>query len=175
MKVDKILLNFLLLLSLFAHGQNIVKESVAKIQSPNKKLTVEFYQKLFDKGNRKMYYQVHYDDKVVINESELDLQLDNNLSEKAMALPVDKHEKWFENLVVTNVKSSTKDTSWKPVVGEKSQIRDTYNSLTIETVKDDNPIYRLNIEMRAYNGGLALRYFFPENPKGTYKESSRTV
>lgn len=168
MKVDKILLNFLLLLSLFAHGQNIVKESVAKIQSPNKKLTVEFYQKLFDKGNRKMYYQVHYDDKVVINESELDLQLDNNLSEKAMALPVDKHEKWFENLVVTNVKSSTKDTSWKPVVGEKSQIRDTYNSLTIETVKDDNPIYRLNIEMRAYNGGLALRYFFPENPKGTY-------
>ena len=168
MKGNRLLLSFLWVLPLFTFGQGIVKESVARIQSPDNKLTIDFYQKTFDKGNRKMYYQVHYGNKAVINESELDLQLDNNLSERAMALPVDKHENWFENLVVTNIKSSLKDTSWKPVVGEKSQIRDRYSLLSIETVKDDNPIYRVNIEIRAYNAGIAIRYFFPENPKGTY-------
>jgi alpha-glucosidase len=35
-------------------------------------------------------------------------------------------------------------------------------------VKDDNPIYWMHVEIRVYNEGAALRYFFPENIKGTY-------
>ncbi|WP_315821591.1 glycoside hydrolase family 97 protein [Paraflavitalea speifideaquila] len=35
-------------------------------------------------------------------------------------------------------------------------------------MKDDNPIYPVEIVIRAYNEGAAIRYYFPENVKGTY-------
>ncbi|HKO80475.1 MAG TPA: glycoside hydrolase family 97 catalytic domain-containing protein, partial [Chitinophagaceae bacterium] len=92
----------------------------------------------------------------------------NNLSERAMALKVDKHVKWCENLMVKKITSLSSDTSWTPVYGERGLIRDHYNSVTIEMVKDDNPIYPVNVEIRAYNEGVAFRFFFPENIKGTY-------
>src|SRR6185312_15323117 len=95
-------------------------------------------------------------------------QLDNHLSESAMALKVDKHKKWCENLAVKKIIPYSKDTSWKPVCGERSEVRDHYNATDIEMVKDDNPIYRMDVQIRAYNEGIALRYFFPENVKGTY-------
>ncbi len=168
MKANNIIFHLFFLMALPAIGQNVVKGTEATIQSPDKKLTVRFYQKAFDSGKRKMYYQVNYNSKPVINESELDLQLDNNLSERAMALQVDKHEKWFENLVVTKLTNASNDTTWKPVAGERALIRDHYNLLKVETVKDDNPVYLVNIEIRAYNEGAAIRYSFPENSKGTY-------
>lgn len=168
MKVNKIVFHLFLLLSLPAIGQNVVKGTEATIQSPDKKLTVRFYQKAFGTGKRKMYYQVSYNSKPVINESELGLQLDNNLSERAMALQVDKRENWFENLAVTKLTKTSNDTTWKPVTGEHALIRDHYNLLKVETVKDDNPIYLVNIEIRAYNEGAAIRYSFSENSKGTY-------
>jgi alpha-glucosidase len=52
--------------------------------------------------------------------------------------------------------------------GEKSEIKDHFNSLTINLVKDDNPIYPVAVEVHAYDEGVTLRYFFPENEKGTY-------
>ena len=52
--------------------------------------------------------------------------------------------------------------------GEKNLIRDHYNAATIHLIKDDNAIYKIYVEIRAYNQGAALRYFFPENEKGTY-------
>jgi alpha-glucosidase len=85
-----------------------------------------------------------------------------------MALKIDKHERWMENLKVKRISASSKDTSWNPVAGEEKTIRDYYNAATIEMVKDDNPIYNVNVEIRAYNAGAALRFFFPENEKGTY-------
>ncbi len=151
-----------------ASARQIVKDSNAELSSPDGKLQVRFYQKTGSNGSRTMYYQVSYKGKPVINESELDLQLDNNLSERAMALKVDRHVKWFENLTINDISTSSKDSTWRPVVGEKSQIRDHYNAITVHAVKDDNPIYPVNVEIRAYNEGAAIRYFFPENQKGTY-------
>lgn len=163
-----IYLLFIVSFSLNAQAREIVTGSDTSIRSPDKKLLIRFYQKQLAPGKRAMYYQVTYNNKPVINESELDLQLDNNLSERAMALKVDKHPRWFENLAVTKITGSSKDTSWHPVVGERAVIRDNYNALTVHTVKDDNVIYTVNIEIRAYNEGAAIRYFFPENEKGTY-------
>lgn len=162
---------FTLLLTVFnlsARAQTIISGTEVLLQSPDKNLEVRFYQKATSQNTRAMYYQVSYKNKAVINESELDLQLDNNLSERAMALKVDKHAKWFENLIVNKISTSSKDTSWKPVTGERAVIRDNYNAIEVHAVKDDNPIYSVNIEIRAYNEGAAIRYFFPENEKGTY-------
>jgi len=151
-----------------ALAQGIVSGTEQLLNSPDKNLSLKFYQKSDAQNKRVFYYQVSYQGKPVINASVLDLQLDNHLSESAMALKVDQHEKWFENLQVKNTTVSVADTSWKPLYGERSVVRDHYNALTVETVKDDNPIYRMNIEIRAYNEGIAIRYSFPENEKGTY-------
>jgi alpha-glucosidase len=115
-----------------------------------------------------MHYAVTYKGKSVINESVIDIQMDNHLSESAMALKIDRHERWCENLIIKNVLTFSRDTAWMPVVGEKSVIRDHYNAIEIQMVKDDNPIYRINAEVRAYDEGIAIRYFLPENEKGTY-------
>jgi len=138
------------------------------VTSPDRLVELKFFQKEMANKEKAFFYQLTYKGKPVVLESKLDLQLDNHLSESAMALPVDKHKNWFENLQITGIQRSTKDTTWEPVYGEKKMIRDNYNSLIISTVKDDNPIYLMNIEIRAYNQGIAFRFFFPENVKGTY-------
>lgn len=152
--------------NLFA--QQVVSKTEHTLMSPDRSFAIKFYQKQDLSGKKAFYYRVTYQNKSVVSESVMELQLDNHLSESAMALPVDKHARWFENLKVTQATSSTVDTTWKPVYGENNTIRDHYNSLNIETVKEDNSIYRMNIEIRAYDQGIAFRFFFPENEKGTY-------
>jgi alpha-glucosidase len=149
-------------------GQAIIAGTQSAIQSPDKNTTVFFYQKQFAGNKRKMCYSVSYKGRSVILESVLDLQMDNHLSESAMALKIDQHQDWCENLIIKKTKTLFKDTTWKPVYGERDMIRDHYNGLTIEMVKDDNPIYLMNVEIRVYNEGIGMRYFFPENEKGTY-------
>jgi len=151
-----------------AVAQTVIDSTKAIITSPDKNYVVSFYQKQNADGTRTMYYTLNYKQQPVFAESELDIQLDNNLSERAMALKVDKHAKWCENLQVKAIRYASKDTSWKPLYGERSLIKDNYNSTTIELVKDDNPIYWMHVEIRVYNAGAAIRYFFPENVKGTY-------
>lgn len=168
--MKKILLVFLgaLLLSPGAQAQPAPEHSAASVQSPDRHLQLDFYQKKLADGKRALYYRLKYKDRPVIHESLLDLRLDNHLSESAMALKIDRHAAWFDNLVIKAMHRSTGDGHWKPATGERAEIRDHFNALTIDLVKDDNPIYRMAIEIRAYNEGVALRYVFPENEKGTY-------
>ncbi len=146
----------------------IIEVTKHVLQSPDNNITVNFYQKQLTDSTRAMYYTVDYKGKQVILESDLDLQLDNHLCEEAMALKIDRHAKWCENLQVTGFEIVTKNTSWKPLYGERSEIKDNYNAITIHLVKDDNPIYKMDVEIRAYNESAAIRYFFTENEKGTY-------
>ena len=165
-RIAVIISSFFMLANVAA--QSIIDSTKAMITSPDKNYVVSFYQKQLADGTRGMFYTLSYKQQPVITESALDLQLDNNLSERAMALKVDKHAKWCENLQVKAIRYTSKDTSWKPLYGERAIIRDNYNAVTIEMVKDDNPIYWMHVEMRVYNEGAAVRYFFPENIKGTY-------
>ena len=119
---------------LHAEGQVSVAGSRAMVQSPDNNLKVEFRQRNIG-NSREMVYSVSYRHKEVIKESVLDIQLDNHLSESAMALKVDRHEKWVGNLQVKNIIYATKDTSWKPVHGEKAEIRDHFNLVTIHLTK----------------------------------------
>jgi len=159
---------FTVFVSAVAVAQGIIDSTKATITSPDGAYNVQFYQKQHSDGTRTMFYKVDFKQRPLIYESELDIQLDNNLSERAMALKVDKHTRWCENLVVQKIRYDSKDTIWRPPYGERSSIRDKYKVVTIELLKDDNAIYPLQIEIRAYNEGVALRYFFPENVKGTY-------
>ncbi|MEP6748124.1 MAG: glycoside hydrolase family 97 N-terminal domain-containing protein [Bacteroidota bacterium] len=166
-KYTSCLLSLLFVFSV--NGQNsIIETTHSEIQSPDKTITVEFYQKQLTDSTKAMYYTVSYKNKSVISESLLDLQMDNHLSEQAMAIKVDKHSDWCENLQFMSRESFSKDSSWKPAYGESSSIRDNYNELIIHFVKDDNKIYKLDVEIKVFNEGAAIRYFIPENEKGTY-------
>ncbi|MES2516826.1 MAG: glycoside hydrolase family 97 N-terminal domain-containing protein [Bacteroidota bacterium] len=138
------------------------------IESPDKHIVATFYQKHSSDGKTQLFYTVSYKGKAVILESKLDLTIDNHLSELAMALKVDKQQKWFDNLVFTGKKTASKDTTWKPIYGEKSLIRDNYNEAVFSFKKADNDDYTIQFVFRVYNEGVAIRYYFPENPKGSY-------
>lgn len=146
----------------------VISGSEVIVHSPDDYTEIKFWQKQLPDHKRIMCYEVSYKKKPAILASVLNLQLDNHLSESAMALKIDRHQHWCENLQIKNITRRMHDTSWLPVVGERSMFRDHYNEAIVEMVKDDNPIYRVNVEIRVYNEGLGFRFVFPENEKGTY-------
>lgn len=146
----------------------VVAGSSARLESPDKSYVVRFYQEKINDSCRAMYYEVSYKERPFINKSALDIGLDNHLSEKAMAIKVDRHVRWCENLSVTKITSFVHDTVWRPVFGENESVKDRYNAIVVDMVKDDSRIYTMQVEIRAYNEGVAIRYCFPENVKGTY-------
>jgi len=156
------------LFCLLACGWTQAQDLEERLASPDGQLILTLRQQTGAAGKRALYYNVRYGGQIVIRDSLLELRLDNHLSESAMALPVDHHARWFENLAVTGVRRDSHDSTWVPIAGETARIRDRYEALTVDLVKDDNPIYKLSVEARAYNEGVALRFVFPENEKGTY-------
>jgi alpha-glucosidase len=153
--------------------ETVTTGSRATVESPDKNYAVRFFQEKINDSCRAMYYEVTYKGRPFIHKSALDIDLDNRLSESAMALKVDKHAKWCENLSVRKIIPIIRDTVWKPLYGENGSIKDKYNGMLVELVKDDNGIYVMQVEIRAYDEGVAIRYCFPENEKGTYYHITR--
>src|SRR5436190_21432797 len=93
-----------------ANGQNnIIEATRSLILSPDKNIAVQFYQKQLTDSTKAMYYAVNYKNKPVVYESLLDVEMDNHLSEQAMALKVDRHANWCENLQYTGKENFSKD------------------------------------------------------------------
>lgn len=53
------------------------------------------------------------------------------------------------------------DTTWKPVWGNLSQVRDNYRELTVKLRKTGQAGQVLHIVLRVYNEGVGLRYVVP--------------
>ncbi|GAB3753399.1 glycoside hydrolase family 97 protein [Spirosoma pomorum] len=162
------------LLAWILSGQlSLAQTPETRLQSPDGKLEVVFEQKETGPGRKQMTYRVSYDGKPVILPSGLGVQIDNHVFEHAMAHkvttpPGTQGVNWCDNLVIKNVVRMAKDTTWKPVYGERSLIRDHYNQLEIQLQKPDAPDYELHVIFRAYDSGIAFRYFFPEQTNGLY-------
>lgn len=86
----RITIGFVFLLFCITKGrsQDVAPGLSAAVQSPDKNYSVNFYQKKNNDGTQGMFYTVTYNGKSVMLESQLDIQMDNQLSEKAMALKV---------------------------------------------------------------------------------------
>lgn len=149
-------------------GMDSRNSSPAQVKSPDGSLILNFSQKKDDKGRMCLYYQVEYKSRPVILESELEIQLDNHLSELALAQPVERREHWCENLVVQEIDYDKQDIEWEPVYGERSRIRDHYNEMTVRLLKQDRPNYEIHLIVRAYDEGIAFQYFFAEDPTAIY-------
>lgn len=144
------------------------------LSSPNGK-----YQFVFSQKDGKLTYRLDYADKKVVEEGELGVNIDNHLVESAMGIPVDTNRVWTKGMEVTSVEHRSEDNTWKTVYGEYSQIRDHYNEMTLHLMKggkhdnsgngyDKRQQYLLDIIVRAYDEGVAIRYHFPEATNGLF-------
>lgn len=144
------------------------------LQSPDGKYQFNFTQK-----DGRLTYSLNYASKLVVEEGELGVNIDNHLVESAMGIPVDKSGVWTKGMEVTSVENRSEDNSWKPVYGECDQIRDHYNEMTIHLIKGDKhdnignsydkrQQYLFDIIVRAYDEGVAIRYHFPEATNGLF-------
>lgn len=173
-------IGILLLLSSFStNAQTIIKETQTKLTSPDGVYEFAFYQKQIAVGDKQMYYSLSYKGKTVIEESELGVLIENQLFESALAIPNDTCKIWGENLNFVGVERASFDETWKPVYGEHTSIRNNYNEITLKFRKgsdeggfeggyDKRKNYFMNVVVRAYNEGTAIRYHFPEATNGLF-------
>lgn len=152
-----------------AFAGNVSAQAIdRKIFSPNGNLLFSFTQKVKEDGEKQMFYTVSYKTKPVVLESKIDIQLDNHISQLALALATDKSKTWQGDLVLKSELTTNHDSLWNPLFGERNQIKDNYNQLVLQFEKAADTRYKMNLIIRVYNEGIAFRYYFPDNPTGVY-------
>ena len=139
----KYFLSLLLISSMsLLHAQNV--------QSPSKQITLNF--NLLEKG--KPSYSVNYKNKAVILESTLGIALKEKTALSA-------------NFEIESTNTSTFNESWKPVLGEQTDIVNHYNELVVALVQKETQV-KMNIIFRVFDEGVAFRYDFPKQKELNY-------
>ncbi len=123
--------------------------------SPNGQLNFTF---LID-GDGVLHYTVKFKDRDVVLPSRLGLLHNPNGYKDG--------PDWNKKFTLIDSKRTSINTKWIPVYGERNSIPDHFNELTI-TVQDTNKRNGrdqapLTLIARAYDEGVAFRYFFPES------------
>ena len=133
--MNKYLFATLFLGALFLSAQ--AKE--VKMESPDGKYRLV----LNDEGGR-LSYTLSWDGRKAVNPS---------------SLGICANETWRDGLSIENVSTSEQDTVWHPVYGERSAVKDRYKMWSV-TLARAGSRYRLVLDVRAYNEGVAFRYRF---------------
>ncbi|NWG12905.1 MAG: glycoside hydrolase family 97 protein [Acidobacteria bacterium] len=124
------------------------------VSSPNGLLTVAVSLKSnpqpYLPGER-VYYRVAYKGVPVLADSPLGLDFVG-----AAALESD--------FVVVGTDSRSQDSAWENRFGARRLIPDRYRQLTISLRERKAPARRVGLIFRAYNEGIAFRYFLPRQP-----------
>lgn len=124
----------------------------------------------FSKSSKELTYSVKVDGKDVILPSRAGLDIDNRVWEMALGKrDLVQPDCWMDLLEVDSVTyHAAVDTTWNPLYGERSIVHDRFNSATLHMSRKDKSDYRLDVQVRAYDEGIAFRYFFPEHPAAIF-------
>ena len=71
---------------------------------------------------------------------------------------------WRDNVTVTGRTNRSNDTTWSPLWGERSTVRDNYNEMVVALQETVSPNRRVELILRAYNEGVAFCYTIPAQP-----------
>lgn len=178
-RMKKRILLLLLVIPALVKAQDVMTETRQELTSPDGAYRFTFYQRAVGEDNAQMYYTLTYKNRPVIEESKLGVLIENQLFESALGIPNDTCHFWCENLKLTGTEHQKTDEIWKPVYGERAEVRDCYNEMTLKFKKgegkgnqdggyDKRKNYFMNIIVRAYNEGVAFRYHFPEMTNGLF-------
>ena len=132
-------------------GKPAGKESLA-VASPDGRLTVGLELKTLPQPylpGERAYYRVAYKGQPVLTDSPLGLDFHG-------ARPLDRD---FE---VVGTDRQSRDGSWDNPFGVKRTVPDRYNELTVRLKEREAPGRRVDLIFRAYDEGVAFRYFLPE-------------
>jgi len=122
------------------------------VSSPDGNLTIALELKTLPQPyfpGERAYYRVLYKGQPVLADSPLGLDFQS-------ARPLDRD---FE---VTGTDRQTRDGSWDNPFGAKRTVPDRYNELTVRLKEREAPGRRVEFIFRAYDEGVAFRYFLPE-------------
>ena len=178
-RMKKRILLLLLVIPALIKAQDVMTETRQELTSPDGAYRFTFYQRAVGEDNAQMYYTLTYKNRPVIEESKLGVLIENQLFESALGIPNDTCHFWCENLKLTGTEHQKTDERWKPVYGERAEVRDCYNEMTLKFKKgegkgnrdggyDKRKNYFMNIIVRAYNEGVTFRYHFPEMTNGLF-------
>ncbi|MGC4235757.1 MAG: glycoside hydrolase family 97 N-terminal domain-containing protein [Niabella sp.] len=175
-----ILIWILFFSSLSLSSQEVINGTNQALNSPDGHYRFSFCQKKKEDNTQQMFYSVSFKGKDVILESELGVLVENHLFESALGIPNDTLKSWGDNLELVGVDTLSVNKTWQPVYGERNLVKDQYNQLVLKFRKgseeagdmshgyDKRRYYYMNVEVRAYNEGVAFRYHFPEAVNGLF-------
>ena len=127
-----------------------------------------------------MGYCITFDGDTIVRPSRLGVDIENQFFESALAVPRGNNVDWSADLVLCGEELTERDTTWSPLYGENARIRDHYRQLVLHFEKGSNgqgkvsegydkrKFYALDVIVRAYDEGVALRYHFPETSNGLF-------
>ncbi len=123
------------------------KEEVFVLRSPNGVHTLQFELKASTP-----LYSVNRLNEVIIEPSKLGFVFKGN-------------DSLYRDLTVLKIDTSSFDETWEQVWGEKRLIRNHYNQLSALLQERSGNKRKLEIQFRAYDDGVALRYLYPDQGK----------
>ena len=121
-----------------------------EVQSPSKNIKLTF--SLTSDGEP--VYEVSYKNSNVINKSKLGITLKDETD-------------LIKNFSSINMEEVSVDETWKPILGEQSEIRNNYNEVTFHLLQKETKI-KLDIVFKVFDEGVAFRYEFPIDEQVRY-------
>jgi alpha-glucosidase len=118
------------------------------LSSPDASIEGTFAIRDREDGKQCLVYSVRYHDTTIIQDSLIAFEIKEQMDLR-------------EHVSIQSVKRSSQNTTWKPVYGERSLIRDIYNSAVLEIQETSHFKRTFLLTVRAYNEGLAFCVTFP--------------
>ena len=138
------------------------------LSSPNGNLTLTFE---VGEGGKPMY-SLEYKGKTVVLPSAMGLEFRGQDRQISFGEEITKSDhgnsvSLYDKFEQKAVSRNSSDTTWTPVWGEVSTIRDNYNQMVVSLEQTERK-YEMDIVFRLYDEGLGFRYVFPEQKELTY-------
>ncbi|WP_298392602.1 glycoside hydrolase family 97 protein [Flavobacterium sp.] len=129
---------------------SILSIEAQNVSSPSKTIALSF--KLSSDG--KPTYSVSYKTKPIVKESTLGIAIKESKSLEA-------------NFRIDNIDQKSVNETWQPVLGEQSNIKNSYNEMIV-ALSQPSTDRRVNIIFRVFDEGVAFRYEFPKQKNLNY-------
>jgi alpha-glucosidase len=119
------------------------------VRSPDKNVVINFEAKDIGEQRGCLIYGVTYKNRPIVVDSRLGLAMKNAPDMDA-------------GFNINSVTSSSKNSIYSPVYGERKTIPDHYNQIIVELKESKPPHRRVKLVFRAYNEGAAFCYTLPQ-------------
>ncbi|MFB3388656.1 glycoside hydrolase family 97 protein [Flavobacterium sp. LAR06] len=139
--IQKTIITILAFSAISAYSQN---KNTYELASPNGQNKIKF--ELVKNAPK---YAVSHGKTEVITPSDMGFLLKGN-------------ENLSSDFEIKNVKNTSFDETWEQVWGEKKNIRNHYNQLSVELQQKSGNKRKLEIQFRAFDDGIAFRYVYPK-------------